>query len=107
MRDIMRSYIHTVINCDIADLNTGKIKNIDYTLNTHYTSEKHMITKLTAQLESENKRLITLKNYHEVKTSYYMKESTFIKYHDYSTMEGDIIEKPKTKAKKKGNKKHE
>ena len=101
MRDIMRTYTHTIINCDVADLSTGKIATIDYTLKNHYNHYKHMLTKLSHALEAEHKRLININSYHEEKTSYYMKEETFIKYSDYCTNECDNRETKKQSKKER------
>lgn len=107
MTDIYRTYRHTIVTCSIADLKTGRIKDIDYELHSTYKDQKTMITKLSNLLEQENKRFLGLKGTRIKVITYFMKPETFKEHADYYTVEENSVDnkETKTKAKKKGSKK--
>ena len=110
MRNISRTYKHTRCICDIADLNTGKVKTISYDLKSTYNDKKTLQTKLYNQLNAENKRLIQLKETRTVSITYFQKHETFKQHADYCTENdnGVIIKKQlkKEKTKRKGETNH-
>lgn len=103
MTDIFRTYKHTVVTCSVADLNTGRIKDIERRLSSVYKDQATMITKLTNILESENKRFLALKDVKVITVTYYMKPETFKLYADYYTV-SDGVNNIETKNKFKNKK---
>ena len=106
MTDIYRTYRHTVVTCIIADLKTGRVKEIDYELHKIYKDPKTMQTKLENALFNDNKmiKLLGIKSTRIKTITYYMKPETFKANADYYTViDGD--NKENNNKKKRRNKK--
>ena len=61
MKQVVRSQHITIITVQVVNLNTEKVEIIEWVLDSWFTSEKIMITKLTDNLQENNYRLISIK----------------------------------------------
>ena len=106
MRDIYRTYYHTTVNCQVADLKTGRLKDIDYEMKSKYTDQKILEYKLAEKLKEDEKRLIKIYNFAIFSVTYYQKESTFKEHADYRHIcRVNVADNKETKNKNKKERK--
>lgn len=61
MKQVVRSQHITILTVQVVNLNTEKVETIEWVLDSWFTSDKIMITKLTDILQDNNYRLISIK----------------------------------------------